>query len=232
MAWAQQGSSGVGSQPRSVLLFPAVAGGAPEGAAATATEPPRAIREIQESVTDALRKHLARSGIMATVYNRRLPSIQRAVAEGTLTADVANTGLRDTADNARAQRLGEIIGANSFITVTIDDYRYDAATRTVSFNLSVSHIATGEGGTLGTAAAPGRGEAPADVAGSLQEGSAGARAAESAAQQAVQGLFPRAPEANPAQKKAETQNRRSGVGRDANYALYAFAALFAAIAVR
>lgn len=232
-AWAQQnggGGAAARSQPRSVLLFPAVVG-APEGAAATA-EPTRAVRQIQESVTDALRKHFARNGIAATVYTRRLPSIQRAVAEGTLTAEVAATGLRDTADNARAQRLAETIGANSFVTATIDDYRYDAATRAVTFNLSVSHIAAGEDGTLGTAAAPGRGEAPADVAGSLQEGSAGARAAEAAAEQAVQGLFPRAPEPNPAQKKqTQTQGRR-GVGRDANYALYAFAALFAAIATR
>ena len=220
--------------PRSVLLFPAVVEAqAPEGAAAATTaEPPRAIRQIQESVTDSLRKHLARNGVTATVYNRRLPSIQRAVTEGSLTADVANTGLRDTADNARAQRLADIIGANSFITATIDSYKYDAATRTVTFNLSVSHVATGEGNTLGTAAAPGKGEAPADVAGSLQEGSAGARSAEAAAELAVQGLFPRAPEPDPAQQKPAETRKSTGLGRDTKIGLWALAGLFGLAVVR
>lgn len=184
------------SVPMSVILFPAVVSTA-DGAAPA--EPTPAARTAQESVTDSLRRSLTRSGVGVIVYNRRLPSIQRAVSEGVLRAEDAAAGPGD--DPRKAQRLAEIIGATDFITATIDDYKWDSAARMATFNVSVFRNAASDGSPLGTAAAPGKGEAPADVAPSRQEGSATARAADAAAEQAVQGLFPRAPEPAPGEQE-------------------------------
>lgn len=207
---AQTGGAGAANMaPRAVLLFPAVMGGDEGGEAnGTKTAAGGSMRLLQEAVTDALRKHLIRSGVSVTIYNKRLPSIQRAVAETSLPKAQAEEGLRDSTDNARAQKLADLVGATSYIIPTIDDYKYDAATRTATFNLSASHIATGAGGSLGVAAEPGKAEAPADVANSLQEGSASARAAEAAAERVVVGLFPR-PVA-PAEPVKKDDKRRGG----------------------
>lgn len=220
---AQTGSSGAGTgkAPRAVLLFPAVMGGdesAPSGAGAgaaaagtKAASGGSSLSPLQEAVTDALRKYLVRSGVSVTVYNKRLPSIQRAVAETSLPKAQADEGLRDSTDNARAQKLADLVGATSYIIPTIDDYKYDAATRTATFNLSTSHIATAGGTSLGVAAEPGKAEAPADVANSLQEGSASARAAEAAAERVVVGLFPPPPApAEPSKKNGQGDKRRRG----------------------
>jgi hypothetical protein len=163
------------------------------GTGGGAGEQSAAVRQVQEAVTDALRKQLSRAGVGVVVYDRRLPSIQRAVSEGGtagLRAEDAAAGPGD--DPRRAQRLADIVGASEYITATIDDYRYDSATRTATFNLSVFRNTTSDAAPLGTAAAPAQGVAPADVSPSRQEGSASARAAETAAEQAVQSLFPRA----------------------------------------
>ena len=214
----QQGSSSGAANmasSRAVLLFPAVLGGDEGGAgdasaaAGTKAAPGGAARLLQEAVTDALRKHLTRNGVSVTIYSERLPSIQRAVTETSLPKAQAREGLRDSTDNARAQKLADLVGATSYIIPTVDDYKYDPATRTATFNLSASHIATMGGSSLGVAAEPGKAEAPADVANSLQEGSAGARAAETAAERVVVGLFPRP--AAPAE--SEKKNGRDDKGR-------------------
>jgi len=203
--------------PRAVLLFPAVMGGdegaAPAAAgtsaaaAGTRTGPNASMVQLQEAVTDAVRKNLIRSGVSVTVYNKRLPSIQRAVSETSLPKAQADEGLRDSTDSARAQKLADLVGATSYIIPTIDDYKYDPATRTATFNLSATHIATTGGSSLGVAAEPGKAEAPADVANSLQEGSASARAAEAAAERVVAGLFPAPPAAPESEKKKDTRQR-------------------------
>lgn len=207
------GSGTANMMPRAVLLFPAVMGGDEGGdgsgaAGGTKASSGNSMRPLQDAVTDALRKYLVRSGVSVTVYNKRLPSIQRAVAETALPKMQADEGLRDSTDNARAQKLADLVGATSYIIPTIDDYKYDAATRTATFNLSASHIATGGKGSLGVAAEPGKAEAPADVANALQEGSASARAAEAAAERVVVGLFPRP--AAPAEPAKKNDRRRGG----------------------
>jgi hypothetical protein len=184
-------------------------------------------QQLQEALTDAFRKNLSRAGVNATVYNRRLPSIQRAVSETTLKVDEAAEGLRDTSDTARAQRLADIVGAEGYIVPTVSDYRFDAATRTVSFNLEVAYQSTPTGASLGAAAVPGRGEAPAGVPNSLLEGSASARAAEAAVERVVNDLFPRpaALENNgDKQPEAQQKQRRS---RSSQYLLPAFGGLLA-----
>jgi hypothetical protein len=220
-AWAEQqrgrGGDNAGAQAAavaSVVLFPATVGpsdgGGAGGDAAAAATP--SARQVQEAVTDALRKYLSRSGVSVTVYDKRLPSIQRAVNEGGaggLRAEDAAAGPGD--DPRKAQRLADIVGAAEYITATIDNYKYDPATRTASFNLSVFRNTTSDAAPLGTAAAPAQGVAPADVAPPRQEGSAAARAAETAAEQAIQGLFPRAATAAdlPAVERPRTQTNRT-----------------------
>lgn len=193
LAHAQGGAAPAAIAPNSVLLFP-VAVNLPDAPAADAAGKTPALspvaKQTQDIVTDAIRKQLARSGISVTVYSRRLPSIQRAVTEASLRTEDANAGPGD--DPRKARKLADIVGATEFITATVDDLKFDVASRTASFNLSVFRNATADGAALGTAAAPGKAVAPADVAGSLQQGSAVAHAADDAAAQAVQGLYPRA----------------------------------------
>lgn len=162
-------------------------------------------RQTQEIVTEALRNQLRARGVNVVVYDKRLPSIQRAVAENTLNInDAAGPGN----DERTARRLAEIAGASEFVTATIDDYNFDTATRTATFNLSVFRISTADGSTLGTSAAPGKGVAPADVATSRQHGSATSRAAAAAADQAVQNLFPRVTVVEAPKPKAVYNARR------------------------
>lgn len=219
------------AQVGSVLLFPAgfagdgMAAAAPAAAGAARTLSP-AQQQLQESLTDAFRRSLSRAGVNVTVYNRRLPSIQRAVTETAITADIAAEGLRDTSDTARAQRLADIVGADAYIVPTVSDYRFDAATRAVSFNLDVAYQSTRTGTSLGAAAVPGRAEAPAGVANSLLEGSASARAAEAAVERVVNDLFPRPAAAeNGGNKPAAQQRPRRS--RTSDFLLPAFGGLLA-----
>jgi hypothetical protein len=76
---------------------------------------------------------------------------------------------------------------------------------------------------LGVAAEPGKAEAPPDVANSLQEGSASARAAEAAAERVVAGLFPAPPAPPESEKKKDTRQR--GDRRTSRAALPAFTVL-------
>lgn len=190
--------------PTSVLLFPVVIGG-PEGgganapaeggaaAAANRDEPDPRNQMLQEVVIDGLRRQLTQRGIGVVVYNRRLPSVQRAVSEG-LKPDEADMGPGD--DPRKAQRFADMLGATEYLMVNLEDYQYNAATRTATFNLSVMRNHVGDNAPVATAAQRGQGIAPADVAGPRQEGSAAARAAQVAAEQVVNDLFPRAPVAD------------------------------------
>lgn len=170
------------AQASSVLLFPAVVDG-------NRNESTKLVEEI---VTDAVRGQLAKIGITAVVYSKRLPSVLRALNESdkVLTEKDIDAGPGD--DTRKAQRFAEVVGASEYVTVFVDDYSYDAGTRTAKFNLSVSRYNTTTGKALGTFANGQTGIAPADVAKARQEGSALARASETGAQQGVSNLFPQA----------------------------------------
>jgi hypothetical protein len=184
--------------PASVLLFPPVVTGA-DGAELDATKTPQ-VKETQDIVTDAIRTLLTKGGVGVVVYSNRLPSVQRAVAEGqNLKAEVAAKG--PGSDPRVAQQLASIIGASEFITASVDNYQFDPATRRATFNLSVTRN-DANGRAIASFADKAVGEAPADVAPSLQEGSAVARAAQVIAEQAVLAIYPQtAPRINPPPKQ-------------------------------
>jgi hypothetical protein len=170
------------AQTNSVLLFPAVVDG-------NRNENTKLSEEI---VTEAIRIQLAKVGVTAVVYSKRLPSVQRALSESDriLTEKDIDEGPGD--DTRKAQRFAEVVGATEYLTVFVDNYVYDGATRTAKFNLSLSRYNTITGKALGTFANGQQGIAPADVVKVRQEGSALARASETGAQQGVATLFPQA----------------------------------------
>jgi hypothetical protein len=183
--------------PGSVLLFPPVVTGA-DGAALDPTKTPQ-VKDTQDIVTDALRKYLTKGGVGVVVYSNRLPSVQRAVAEGQgIKAEVAAKGPGD--DPRVAQQLAATINAGEYITASVDNYQYDATAHRATFNLSVTRN-DANGKAISSFAEKAVGEAPADVAPSLQEGSAVARAAEVVAEQGVRAIYPQsAPLLNPPAK--------------------------------
>jgi hypothetical protein len=175
--------------PTSVLLFPATVGSDAAGdAAATATTAAMTPAQQKTSaiVTDAVRSFMERGKVGVVVYSRRLPSIQRAVAEGVKPEDAA-AGPGD--DPRKAQRFAEIAGANEYLTETIDNYKYDPATRTATFDLSLTRFAA-DGTGLGASAQKAIGTAPAEVLGSHQEAYAVSEAARVVAEQSVEGVYP------------------------------------------
>jgi len=188
--------------PGSVLLFPPLITGA-DGAVLDPTKTPQA-KETQDIVTDAVRKYLGKGGVGVVTYSNRLPSIQRAVAEGqNLKAEVAAKGPGD--DPRVAQQIASIAGASEYITASVDNYQYDAATHRATFNLSLTRN-DANGRAIASFAEKAVGEAPGDVAPSFQEGSAIARAAEVVAEQGIRTLYPQSaallnPPAKPASKK-------------------------------
>lgn len=195
-------------RPQGVLLFPATVNGTTDAAQ---------IRDARTLVTDALRKYLTRAGVGVTVYSSRLPSIERAVrTDASVKKEDAESGPGD--DELKAQRLAEVVGAVEFIVVNVEDYKFDSATRTATFNLSLVRRATSDRAPLGTAAQGAQGVAPIDVATSRQQGSAVARAAEFGAEQVVEALFP-SPKIDPAtmkkQDEGKTVNRKSDRGKRA-----------------
>ena len=166
--------------PSSVLIFPAYIDGAANNPSAKLT---------QKLITDALRKYIGKLNIGSLVYDKNLPSIQRAIQESEkgLKADEAAAGPGD--DSAKAKRLAEIIGAPEYILPVVDSYKYDAKSMTATFNLSLTRSSTTEG-PINSVANKQTGVAPADVAPSRQEGSAMVRAAEVAAEQGIAQLYP------------------------------------------
>ena len=194
------GMAGLEPLPNSVLMFPAVVGG--EGNASAA--PTAMTREVQDIISESLMRYLNKGGVGVVTYNRRLPSVQRAVAEGTLKNDDADNGPGDS--SAKAQRFADLVGATEYISVSVDDYKYDAKTRTATFTLNAFRNAA-DGTPLGTSGQNAAGAAPADVSARLQQGSATARAADTVAEQTVQALYPQsAPLLNP--KKEPSRVRK------------------------
>lgn len=180
--------------PSSVLLFPAivstdtgadaaapVAGAKSAGVAVAAN-----LQTAQAIVTGALRTFLTRGKIGVVVYNRQLPSIQRAVNEGVKPEDAAS-GPGD--DPRKAQRFADIVGATEYLTATIDNYAYNPATKTATFNLSLSRYAS-DGSPLGATEQKAVGSAPDSITGSHREAYAVAAAADVVAEQTVEGVYP------------------------------------------
>ena len=174
--------------PRDVLIFPAnISGGSGDGAAAA--QQTKAQKQAQDIVTNAFREYLSRAEIGVVVYNKRLPSVQRAVAEG-LKAEDAAAGPGD--DDRKALRFAQVVGAAEYITLDVTNYKYDTATRTASFNVNVfRNSVEDDGAPIATIAKPAAGSAPADVALPRQEGSALARAASQVAEETFQDLYPK-----------------------------------------
>jgi hypothetical protein len=166
--------------PGSVLIFPAHVDGAANNPSA---------KLASRLVTEAVRRNVAKLGIGVVVYDKSLPSVQRAIqeAEKGLKADDA-MGPGD--DPRRARTLAEVAGAPEYIVAIIDDYKYDAKTRTATFNLSLTRSNTADGVAINTVANKQSGSSPADVAPSRQEGSAVVRAADAGADQGVSQLYP------------------------------------------
>jgi hypothetical protein len=195
--------------PNNVLLFSPVVDG----------DRKESTKLVEDEITGAIRDRLAKLGIAAVVYSRRLPSVQRALNEGdrVLTDKDLDAGPGD--DPRKAQRFAEVVGSTEYLTVFVDGYSYDAGSRTAKFNLSLTRYNTHTSQPLGTFAKGQQGVAPADVAKARQEGSALARAAEVGAQQAVEGLFPKAFAAvvsktnTPKPTKAKGQSREKNVIR-------------------
>jgi hypothetical protein len=187
-------------EANSVVLFPAVVSS--DGSSA------KLAREI---VTDAVKRFLTKSGAGVTVYNKRMPSIVRALNENEkmFTEKDIEAGPGD--DNRKSQRYAEVIGANEYVTVFVDDYKFDAATRVAKFNLSVSRYNTATGSALGTYAKMQQGLAPADVAKPNQEGSAAARGAEVGSEEAIRALFPQPAAAMSAPMKKKKAGGDKGV---------------------
>ncbi|MBC7808275.1 MAG: hypothetical protein H7145_19250 [Akkermansiaceae bacterium] len=176
-------TSPVAAPPSNIVMFPPMLEGAnPDGKG----EVNKSARNAQTLITDALKSRLTMAGVGAFVYSRRLPTVQRAVAESLIKAENA---ANPTDDERVAQRVAEVMGADEYVIVDVPDYKYDAATRTATFTVSLIRKAV-DGTQLGTVAEKAIGVAPEDVAANRQEGSAVARAAETVAEQTVNALFP------------------------------------------
>ena len=173
--------------PRDVLIFPAnISTGSGDSAAAAQLTPTQ--KQAQDIVTNAFREYLSRAEIGVVVYNKRLPSVQRAVSEG-LKAEDAAAGPGD--DDRKALRFAQVVGAAEYVTLDVTNYKYDPATRTASFNVNVfRNSVEDDGAPLATIAKPASAAAPADVAVPRQEGSALARAAAQVAEETFQDLYP------------------------------------------
>jgi len=171
--------------PRDVLIFPATVDSA--GGEAAANSP--ASRALP-MVTEAFRNYLSHSGIGVVVYSKRLPSIERAVAEGQVKAEEAAAGPGD--DPRNALRFAQTVGAQEYLTVEVQNYKYDANTRTATFNVSVYRNSSEDNGApLSTVAKPAVGTAPADMMPNRQEASAVTHAADQVAEECFQDLYPK-----------------------------------------
>ncbi|MES2460483.1 MAG: hypothetical protein V4671_07855 [Armatimonadota bacterium] len=191
--------------PRDVLIFPATINGG-TGAAAAGAQQSTTQKQAQDIVTNAFREYLSRSEIGVVVYNKRLPSVQRAVAEG-LKAEDAAAGPGD--DERKALRFAQVVGAAEYITLDVTNYKYDAATRTASFNVNVFRNSVEDNGApLATIAKPASGTSPADVSVPRQEGSALARAAAQVAEETFQDLYPQVASLNAAKAAKENEKKK------------------------
>jgi hypothetical protein len=183
--------------PGSVLVFPAYVDGAASNPSA---------KLAQKLVTDAVRKYIGRLGLGVVVYDKSLPSVQRAVQENEKGIKAENaSGPGD--DPRMARTLAEVSGAAEYVVTIIDDYKYDSKTQTATFNLSLTRSTTADGMAVNTVANKQSGIAPSDVAPSRQEGSAIVRAADSGAEQGIAQLYPEMKVPVQAVKVVKTRSR-------------------------
>jgi hypothetical protein len=184
--------------PGSVLVFPAYVDGAANNPSA---------KLAQKLVTDAVRKYIGRLGLGVVVYDKSLPSVQRAVQENEKGLKAENAAAGPGDDPRMARTLAEVSGASEYVVTIIDDYKYDSKTQTATFNLSLTRSTTADGAAVNTVANKQSGVAPSDVAPSRQEGSAIVRAADSGAEQGVAQLYPEMKVPVQAVKVVKTRSR-------------------------
>ena len=120
-----------------VVVFPAVVDGAGDSA-----------KSVSTSVVEALRSRLKGIGASVVVYSGKLPSMLRAREEQMFSKDVIDNGPAD--DRDAAKKMSVNIGATEFVQVFVDSYKYDAGSRTASFNLTVNRYLPSTGSSVRT----------------------------------------------------------------------------------
>ena len=108
-----------------VVVFPAVVDGAGDSA-----------KSVSAAVVEALRSRLKGIGASVVVYSGKLPSMLRAREEQMFSKEVVDNGPAD--DRDAAKKMSVNIGATEFVQVFVDSYKFDAGSRTASFNLNVN----------------------------------------------------------------------------------------------
>jgi hypothetical protein len=93
-------------------------------------------------------------------------------------------------DRDAAKKMSVNIGATEFVQVFVDSYKFDAGSRTASFNLNVNRYLSSTGAPVGTVNFKQQGIAAAGTATKLQEAEAVSRAMTVGAEQSVGGLYP------------------------------------------
>lgn len=160
-----------------VVVFPAVVDGAGDSA-----------KSVSASVVEALRARLKGIGASVVVYSGKLPSMLRAQQEQMFSKDVIENGPAD--DRDAAKKMATNIGATEFVQVFVDSYKYDAGSRTATFNLNVNRYLSSTGAPVGTVNFKQQGIAAANIATKLQESEAVSRAMTVGAEQSIGGLYP------------------------------------------
>jgi len=160
-----------------VVVFPAVVDGAGDSA-----------KSVSAAVVEALRSRLKGIGASVVVYSGKLPSMLRAREEQMFSKEVVDNGPAD--DRDAAKKMSVNIGATEFVQVFVDSYKFDAGSRTASFNLNVNRYLSSTGAPVGTVNFKQQGIAAAGTATKLQEAEAVSRAVTVGAEQSVGGLYP------------------------------------------
>jgi hypothetical protein len=160
-----------------VVVFPAVVDGAGDSA-----------KSVSAAVVEALRSRLKGIGASVVVYSGKLPSMLRAREEQMFSKEVVDNGPAD--DRDAAKKMSVNLGATEFVQVFVDSYKFDAGSRTASFNLNVNRYLSSTGAPVGTVNFKQQGIAAAGTATKLQEAEAVSRAMTVGAEQSVGGLYP------------------------------------------
>ena len=160
-----------------VVVFPAVVDGAGDSA-----------KSVSAAVVEALRSRLKGIGAFVVVYSGKLPSMLRAREEQMFSKEVVDNGPAD--DRDAAKKMSVNIGATEFVQVFVDSYKFDAGSRTASFNLNVNRYLASTGAPVGTVNFKQQGIAAAGTASKLQEAEAVSRAMTVGAEQSIGGLYP------------------------------------------
>ena len=160
-----------------VVVFPAVVDGAGDSA-----------KSVSAAVVEALRSRLKGLGASVVVYSGKLPSMLRAREEQMFSKEVVDNGPAD--DRDAAKKMSVNIGATEFVQVFVDSYKFDAGSRTASFNLNVNRYLASTGAPVGTVNFKQQGIAAAGTASKLQEAEAVSRAMTVGAEQSIGGLYP------------------------------------------